>query len=98
VAPSNLFLATGRLFGGGLAGKACLFCKFLVSFVLQRPINAVLYGLSELVSGKVSDGSPDSCESALVTILYLESSQAPKSISLHLLEQKGKNVACSDCS
>ena len=27
------------LFGGGLAGKACLFCKFLVSFVLQRPIN-----------------------------------------------------------
>jgi len=37
VAPSNLFLATERLFGGGLAGKACLFlkppaggCKFFV--------------------------------------------------------------------
>jgi len=44
VAPSNLF-------GGGLAGKACLsrlgegrgrsgVCKFLVSFVLERPIKA----------------------------------------------------------
>ena len=27
------------LVGGVLAGEACLFCKFLVSFVLQRPIN-----------------------------------------------------------
>ena len=101
----RLFLATERLFGGGLAGKACLFlkppeggCKFFVSFVLQRPINTVVYGLSESVSGKVSDGSRDSCESALETILYLESSQAPKSISLHRLEQKGKNVACLHCS
>ena len=105
MAPSNLFLATGWLFGGGLAGKVCLFlklpaggCKFFVSFVLQGPINVVLYGLSESVSGKVSDGSPDSCESGLDTILYLASSQVPKSISLHRLEQKGKNVACSDCS
>jgi len=87
-------LATER----GFAGKACLFCKFWVSFVLQRPINAVLYSLSELVSGEVSNGSPDSCESGLGTILYLASRQAPKSISLHRLEQKGKNVACSDCS
>ncbi len=98
MATSNLFLATERLFGGGLAGKACLFCKYLVSFVLQRPINAVVYGLSESVSGKVSDGSPDSCGSSLEIILYLASSQAPKSISLHRLEQKGKNVACLDCS
>jgi len=29
-------LATER----GFAGKACLFCKFLVSFVLQRPIKS----------------------------------------------------------
>jgi len=41
VAPSNASsgAASTDLFGGGLASKACLFCKFLVSFVLQRPIN-----------------------------------------------------------
>jgi len=40
VAPSNPGLSSSKAcLGGGLAGKACLFCKFLVSFVLQRPIN-----------------------------------------------------------
>ena len=61
-------------------------------------LNAAVYCLSEGLSEEVSDGSPDSCESGLETILYLESSQAPKSISLHRLEQKGKNVACLDWS
>jgi hypothetical protein len=53
VAPSNHFPATEWLFGGGLAGKACLsrlgegrgrsgICKFLVSFVLQRPIESFI--------------------------------------------------------
>jgi len=37
----------------------------------------------------VSDGSE--------ITLYLASSQAPKSISLHRREQKGKNFASSDC-
>ena len=36
------------LFGRGLAGKNCLFCKFLVSFVLQRPIKARCAGFSGL--------------------------------------------------
>jgi len=54
--------------------------------------------LSEGLSEEVSDGSTDSCVSGLETILYLESSQAPKSISLHRLEQKGRNVACLDWS
>jgi len=50
------------------------------------------------VSVDVSDDWADSSDWNLETILYLASSQAPKSMSLHRSEQKGKNFACCDCS
>jgi hypothetical protein len=52
-------------------------------------LDIVIYRSSEEVSEGVSDG--------FETILYLLSSQAPKSINLHRCEQKGKNFASSDC-
>jgi hypothetical protein len=61
-------------------------------------MNVVIYRLSEDPSDEVSDGSPDFCDCRLETTLYLVSSHAPKSISLHRREQKGKNFASSDCS
>jgi hypothetical protein len=60
-------------------------------------LKAAVYCFSEKV-GEVSDGPPDSCNSGLDSILYSPSSQAPKSISLHRREQKGKNLASSDFS
>jgi hypothetical protein len=57
----------------------------------------VVYRLFEEV-GEVSDDPSDSCDSELDAILYSASSQAPKSMSLHRWEQKGKNFASSDCS
>jgi len=52
-------------------------------------LKAAIYRSSAEVSEQVSDG--------LEIILYSASSQAPKSISLHRREQKGKNFASSDC-
>jgi hypothetical protein len=52
-------------------------------------LKAAVYCSSAEVSEQVSDGSE--------IILYSASSQAPKSISLHRREQKGKNFISSDC-
>jgi hypothetical protein len=58
---------------------------------------SLVYCLSE-EAGEVSDDPADSRESESETILYLASSQEPRSMSLHRREQKGKNSASSDCS
>ncbi len=60
--------------------------------------NDVVYCSSEGTSDEVSDELSESCDSNLETNLYSESSHAPKSINLHRLEQKGKNMACFECS
>lgn len=57
-------------------------------------LKTVVYCLSE-DGGEVSDSPPVSCGSGPETILYSAFSQAPKSISLHRREQKGKNLASS---
>ena len=57
------------LFGGGLADKACLFCKFSVSFVLQRPLKfltkrkepLLLVSPGKLLSGKCVNRKPCGC-------------------------------------
>jgi hypothetical protein len=61
-------------------------------------LSSIVYRLSKGLSEKVSDDSLDSCRCGLEINVYSASSQAPRSISLHRLEQKGKNVACLDCS
>jgi hypothetical protein len=52
-------------------------------------LNIAAYRSSAGVSEEVSEG--------LEITLYLASSQAPKSISLHRREQKGKNFSPSGC-
>jgi len=52
-------------------------------------LNIAVYRSSAEVSEEVSGCSG--------IILYLASSQAPKSISLHRCEQKGKNFASAGC-
>ncbi len=52
-------------------------------------LNIAVYHSTVEVSEEVSDGSE--------ITLYLASSQAPKSISLHRREQKGKNFTSLDC-
>ncbi len=57
------------LFGGALADKSCLFCKFLVSFVLQRPLKfltkrkepLLLESPGKLFSGKCVNRKPCGC-------------------------------------
>jgi len=61
-------------------------------------LSPVIYCLLVGGSPEAWGGSPDSCDCDSEITLYLASSQAPKSISLHRREQKGKNFASSDCS
>ena len=95
-----------KLWGGFFRCPFCVLSKRLLLFtVVQKNynllsagfnkfynilfLNIVIYRSSAEVSGGVSEG--------FETILYLSSSQAPKSINLHRCEQKGKNFASSDC-
>ena len=60
------------------------FNRFYILF-----LNIAIYRSSVEVPEEVLDSSE--------VTLYLASSQAPKSISLHRCEQKGKNFASLDC-
>jgi len=59
-----------------------IFCNILFLYI-------IIYRSSTEVSEAVPEG--------FETILYLSSSQAPKSINLHRCEQKGRNSTSSDC-
>ena len=75
----------------------------LLSVVFNRFYNILflgiaVYRLPDGGSDEVSGRSLDCCDSGSETILYLASNQAPKSISLHRCEQKGKNFVFGGCS
>lgn len=66
----------------------------MLSYGFNKFYNILL--LKIVPYGAGAESSVEESES-FDTILYLLSSQAPKSINLHLCEQKGKKFASSDC-
>ena len=84
----------------GKISRSCLI-KFLLSSVSTDFIifsSLIIYCLSTRASEEVSDGPGSFCDFNSEIILYLASSQAPKSISLHRCEQNGEYFTPSDGS
>jgi len=90
------FGASGTFGVGGCASAGSAEDGGATGSAREAPLFTVFQsdGISEVLPGT----SLEFFDGGVEIILYLASSQAPKSMNLHLREQKGKNFTFSDCS